>query len=126
MTLHMLGQFVRVYIVSVIPHARPASPACAPARSPLLGPAGWPGASGLRGPGGHSRGESGWATKGENPIGFQYNSQTIAQVTGAQKILKGACGARPAEGLRPWGARNLEAQNLAAAAWGAIGACFYS
>ena len=69
------AQCVRVYIVSAIPHALPASPAYAPARSPVLGPAGWPGAPGLRGPGGYSRSESGWATKGENPTGFQYNSQ---------------------------------------------------
>ena len=30
----MLGHFGPVSIVSVIPHARPASPACAPAMSP--------------------------------------------------------------------------------------------
>ena len=62
--------------------------------------------------------------QGRNPrmIPVRTIPSKIAQVTGAQTFLKGACGTGPAAaaGLRPWGAWNPEAPQLAAAAWGAF------
>ena len=75
----MLGQCVRVYIVSAIAH--PACAACQPGlcscQEPGVGAGGvalstWALEGGRRC---HSQSESRWATKGENPIGFQYNPQ---------------------------------------------------